>query len=244
MEKFVRKLTTAITFLIVYAFGAYSYLSYKGFEYKNGTFTLIKPAAAESVMSEQNDSIATPLDNNLNIADGIPTILGKDDATLTLYEFSSLGCSHCADFHLNILPRLQKEYIDTGKLRVVFVNFPLEKNSMRGAMLFECLPEDYRHNFLNMAFSKQREWMLSFNPEKVLSSYALASGLNKTATEDCLKNDKLAQEIITRRQEAINQLKIQGTPAFVISGNDKKEIIYGVPAFDALKAYIDQRLEN
>lgn len=241
MEKFARSLSTIITFILVYTMGIYTYLSSKGFEYSNGTFTLVAPAAAAEPFPQTN-GIAAALDDNLSLNFNAPAVLGNENAPLTLYEFSSLGCGHCADFHLNILPRLQKDYIDTGKVKVVFVNFPLEKKSMQGAMLFNCVPQANRHNFLNAVFSKQRDWMLSYHSDKILSGYAEAAGLSRTAAEECLKNDDLAKEIMANRQDAIDGLRMQGTPAFVVSGNGKKEIIYGVPSFDELSAYLDKRI--
>jgi protein-disulfide isomerase len=244
LERFIRKLSTVITFLIVYVVAAYSYLSAKGFEYKNGGFSLVKPAAAESIDSHKHEAFAESLPSSVSFNFNAPVLLGKADAPLTLYEFSSLGCSHCSDFHLNILPRLEKDFISKGKLNVVFINFPLEKKSMIGAMLFQCIPTPYRHNFLNMAFSNQRDWMLSYNADKVLTGYALSSGLNQNKVAGCLKNDATAQEIIATRQEAIDNLKIQGTPAFVFSGADGKDILYGVPNYEQMTAYLNNRLNR
>lgn len=242
MEKLARSISTIITFILVYTMGIYTYLTAKGFEYDNGTFTLVASANAAQETLPLTNGIAAALDDNLSLNVKAPVVLGDENAPLTLYEYSSLGCTHCADFHLNILPRIQKEFIDTGKIKVVFVNFPLEKKSMQGAMLFDCVPQAYKHNFLNMVFSKQRDWMLSYRSDKILTSYALASGLNKNDAEECLKNDDLAKEIMANRQEAIDQLKMQGTPAFVVSGHGKKEIIYGVPSPEDLTAYLNGRL--
>lgn len=238
MEKTIRYLSTFVTSLLIYAIAAYAYLSFKGFAFYNGKFTLVQEVQAQPAQPSQ---LATPLDDNLAI-NFKSEANGNNDAPLTMYELSSLGCTHCADFHLNILPKLQTDFIDNGKLKTVFVNFPLDRKSMQAAMLAECLPAKNRHNFLNLVFSEQRKWGLSFDAEKVLKSYALANGLNKTAAEECLKNDKLAQEIMFNREEGIEKLKMQGTPAFLISGNGKNEIIYGVPDYEELKAYLENRL--
>lgn len=245
MEKFIRNLSTIITSLLIYTIGAYTYLSLKGFEYRDGTFTLVQAAQAATPENFATiPSIATKLDDNLTLTLTNVETIGHAEAPLTMFEFSSLGCTHCAQFHLNILPQLEKDFIEQGKLKVIFINFPLDKKSMQGALLAECVPEKNRQNFLNMAFAKQREWMLSFASEKLLLSYALANGLSKTAAEECLKNDKLVQEILSDRQEAIEKLKMQGTPAFLVSGNNSNEIIYGVPKYDALKAYLEERLNK
>lgn len=243
MEKFIRSLSAIITSLLIYVIGAYAYLSLKGFEFQNGTFSLVQSAEAADNQNASN-SIAAKLDDNLSLTLTNVQSLGQNDAPLTMFEFSSLGCTHCADFHLNTLPKLEKDFIEPGLLKVIFINFPLDKKSMQGAMLAECMPEKNRENFLNTVFAKQREWMLSFNTEKLLTDYAVANGLNKTAIENCLKDDKLAQEIIADRQEAVSKLKMQGTPAFLISGNGKNEIIYGVVDYSLLKSYLEERLNK
>lgn len=241
MEKFIRSLSTIITTVIVYTVGAYAYLSFKGFEWQRGTFVLV-PAAQASDAAVETNGIATILPENLALNISQKNALGNADAPLVLFEFSSLGCTHCADFHLNLLPKIEKEFIETGKLKLVFVNFPLDKKSMQAAMLSECVPPQNRQAFLNTVFAKQREWMLSFKSDKLLTAIAAANGLSLTAAENCLKDDKLAEDIIANRQEGIDKLKMQGTPAFLITDGTSNEIIYGVPDFDQLKSYIDSRL--
>lgn len=238
MEKFIRRLSAVITSVLIYVICAYGYLSLKGFVFHDGTFTLVQPAQAQISAADNSQGIAVKLEDNVALNFKPAEIIGKSDAPLTMYELSSLGCTHCAHFHLNILPRLKKDFIDNGKLKVAFINFPLDRKSMQGAMLSECVPLQNRQNFLKMVFENQREWMLSFNTEKILKSYALANGLNKTDAAKCLENDTLAQQILNDRQEAIDKLKMQGTPAFLIAHNGLYEIIYGVTDYEELKNYL------
>ena len=239
MEKFIRKLSSLITFILIYVIASYVYLSAKGFEYNNGVFTLVKSAQADVATSNE---FANPIDKNIALNFKTDKYIGDKNAPLTLFEFSSLGCSHCADFHLNILPKLEEDFISQGKLKVVFVNFPLEKKSMKAAMLADCLDNQDREKFLNTAFLKQREWMLSFKIEDILAKYIEDTGLSKDQISNCLTDDKMAQEILANRPDAIDKLKIQGTPAFLFSSEDKNEIIYGVPNYEKLKSYIENRL--
>lgn len=247
MEKTVRYLSAIITSVLVYGFFAYVYLSFKGFVRQDGTFVLMNPAVAEEVKASsdvQTNGIATKLDDNLAINFEKANLIGNANALLTIYELSSLGCMHCADFHLSVLPKIAKDFIEQNKLNVVFVNFPLEKKSMQAAMIFECVPSKNRENYLKTVFENQREWTLGSDTEKALTKYAIANGLSKAAVEECLKNDTIAQRILTNRQEGIDKLKMQGTPAFLISGNNINEIIYGVPNYDDLKEYLEKRLEK
>ena len=238
MEKFIRTISTVITFVLFYVIASYVYLSNKGFVYKNGTFSLVKEVKASS----RSNEFAYKIDSNIAINFKDDKAMGDTKAPLTLYEFSSLGCSHCADFHLNILPKLKDDFISNGKLRVVFVNFPLDQKSMKGAMLSECLSSEKREQFLNTVFLKQREWMLSFKPEETFAKYATDDTFTKEDASKCMSDDLLAQNIIADRQEAIDKLKVQGTPAFLFSSGGVNEIIYGVPNYELLKTYIENRL--
>ena len=246
MEKFIRTLSTIITSVLLYAVCAYSYLSLKGFVYNDGSFTLVSPANAQPADSsplEQN-GIASKLDDNMAINFTPVYTLGSNDAPLTVYELSSLGCTHCADFHLNILPRLEEDFIKNNQIKVSFVNFPLDKKSMQGAMLSECVPVLNRGKFINLMFENQRTWMLSLNSEEKIKEFAKDAGLESETAEQCLKNDDLAQNILSLRQEAIDKLKMQGTPSFLISGNGKNEVIFGVPDYQALTDYLNNRLND
>ncbi|MBQ8870969.1 MAG: thioredoxin domain-containing protein [Alphaproteobacteria bacterium] len=242
MDKFIKTLSTIITSILFYVIASYVYLSSKGFVYENGTFILVKEAYA----STQNEPLqfANKIGADVALNFNADKAIGDKNAPLTLFEFSSLGCSHCADFHLNILPKLEKDFISTGKLKVVFVNFPLDAKSMKGAMLSECVSSENKSDFINKAFLKQREWMLSFKSEEVLAKYAINESFKQEDAVSCLSDDALAQKIIADRQEAIDKLNIQGTPAFLFSDKDANEIVYGVPEYEQLKSYIQSRLEK
>lgn len=241
MEKFIKNLSTVITSVLFYIIASYVYLSHKGFVYENGTFTLVKEARAEAPTEPLQ--FANRIDPQIAINFKTDKAIGDKNAPLTLFEFSSLGCSHCADFHLNILPELKKDFVDNGKLKIVFVNFPLEAKSMKGAMISECLTADKKEKFINTVFLKQREWMLSFKTEDMLAKYAIDEDFTKEQADSCLADDSLAKNILADRQEAIDKLKMQGTPAFLFSANGVNEIIYGVPEYDQLKDYIESRLQ-
>ena len=101
MEKFVRIVSAVITSAVVYVFFAYIYLSFKGFVYQDGTFVLVKPASAEVALADETpldtNGIATVLDPKLALNFPKNNLIGRPDAPLTMFEFSSLGCTHCAD---------------------------------------------------------------------------------------------------------------------------------------------------
>ena len=236
MEKTIRYISTFVTSLLLYVVCAYAYLSFKGFVFENGTFTLVGNAHAQS-----NDMYAE-LNKNIAINFNPVYTIGDSDAPLTIYEISSLGCTHCADFHLNILPRLRKDFIDEGKLKIKFVNFPLDRKSMQGALVSQCMPVEARPAFVRTMFERQREWGLAFNAESVIKKIAAQNGFNAADFEACTKNSEMVQTILDERQEAIDKLKVQGTPAFLITGDGANEILYGMPDYNNFAAYLHNRL--
>ena len=249
MEKFIHRISFIISAALVYLFGMYTYLSYKGFVYEDGGFYLIKDAQAgffDNFLSSEDsaDAVPAPFSEPVkdNVALNLPQefMIGNPDAPISIYEFSSLGCTHCADFHLNMLPKLKKNYIDTGKIKLSFIHFPLDKRSMQAALLSECFEGKQKTDIINLLFSKQREWSLATDPMPHFVNYAVKNGLKQEQVSKCLKNDVTAKEVLFHRQEAIDKLGIKGTPALLITSGDKREIIAGVSSIHELKDYLDK----
>ncbi len=235
-EKFIkiisRTLATVIMFLLADSF----YLSQKGFVWSDGNIVLLK--SAQAAEADQK-----PLDTaNFNMKPH--HVLGKSDAPVTIYEFSSLGCTHCADFHLDTLPKLQEEFIDIGKVKLIFADFPIDKRSMQAAMLARCMPENKYFDFLAILFKKQMSWGLSFKAEKLLSGYAEVEGITPEEAKVCMDNKDVANDIIYVRQQAMEKLGIRATPSFLIRSADGDEIISGAPDYNDLKEIINKKLEN
>lgn len=238
-EKIIKDISSFIAAVVIFLMAGGMYLSAKGFEMlEDGSIVLMNQAYA------QEDAVKElPVIPDNYVFPGTHSE-GSEDAPVTLYEYSSFGCSHCADFHLNTLPQLKEKYMKDGKLRLVFVPFPIDKDSMNAALLGECMPADKYMAFADLMFKKQREWGLSRNPEKVLKQYAALSGLNGNEAEACLHNDDVAREILLNRQNGITQLGIQGTPSFVISHNGKNELLGGAMTFENMSQLIDSKLNN
>ncbi|MBQ9732004.1 MAG: DsbA family protein [Alphaproteobacteria bacterium] len=236
-ERIIKTISGLIAGVVVFFMAGGVYLSSKGFVFQDdGSIVLVAPAAA------QDETAYTPPSIPDNIVLPTEHSEGKADAPVTLYEYSSFGCSHCADFHLGVLPELKKEFVDTGLLRVVFVPFPLDKNSMSAALVAECVPEDKYFEFINLLFKKQRDWELSRDPEKVIKQYATLNGLPAEDADKCLHNDDNAREILSNRQNGIAQLGIRGTPTFIISYNGHFEQVVNDYSLDAFKDLIVSKL--
>ena len=238
MDNIIKNLSKLTTFVVAFFVAAYFYFTYKGFMIdENGQIVLHTQIAAAA----EKHGIATVLPDNLHLNASEKYAEGSLGAPLTLYEFSSLGCPHCADFHLDVIPELKKEYVEKGLLRIVFVNFPLVKKSMEAAMVLQCASVDNYQGLLSRLFDKQRFWYLSSNTDQ-LHNYAAEFGISYSEAETCLHNDAMAQSIISDRQQGLKQLGMTGTPALLFSGRDGNEIIYSAASFSSLRKYLNERL--
>ena len=239
MESIIKKISSTLSLIVVFFIAGLFYFNFKGFAYIDGHIVYLKADAEAAV----KNGIATVLPNNIVLGASQKYALGSASAPLTLYEYSSLGCPHCSDFHNDTLPKLKEEYIDKGQLRVIFVNFPLDKKAMKAALLSDCLTYENYFGFLNRLFDRQRFWALDSDDEQLVR-YAAEYGLSYSEAQACMNNDSAAQDIISNRQEAITRLGIKGTPAFFFQGSDGNEIVYGVHNYDDFKQYIESRLSR
>jgi protein-disulfide isomerase len=168
---------------------------------------------------------ATPAIGTLADASGQPMtvyeddhILGSPDAPITMIEYASLTCPHCADFHNNVLPEIKKNYIDEGLVRLVYRDFPLDKVALRGSLIADCAPDENYFRILGVIFNSQEQWATTADPVAALDQIGRMGGLSAEAIETCTNDDALIQKILGRAQEAQNLYGINSTPSFVING--------------------------
>lgn len=238
-EDIIKKVSSAIAAFVVFFIAAGIYLSMKGFDLnEQGELVLVRSAQAQENIPPAPKEIPA----NFVMPEGHS--LGDKNAPLTLYEYSSFGCYHCADFHLVTMPKIKSEYIDKGLVRLVFVPFPIDAASMNGALLAECVGEDKYFAFIEVLFKKQREWGLSRDPNKVLMQYAALSGLNPEKAKMCLKDDNEAREILANRQNGVTQLGIQGTPSFVVGSAEGYQLLAGAQPYEKFVEVFEQKLAD
>ena len=164
-------------------------------------------------------------------------ILGEANAPVTIVEYFSLGCPHCRHFHEDILPKLKTEYIDTGKVRLVFRDFPLDGVSYGAALLTRCMNDLAYFPMVDTLFAQQDTWHVQNGIDQV-KTIAKSAGLDDAAFNACLNNQATKDQIKAGQDEAANTLKIDSTPTFFI--NDR--VLKGVSEYDAFKATIDGAL--
>ncbi len=165
-------------------------------------------------------------------------VLGNDDAPVTIIEYSSMTCPHCASFHNETLPKITEEYIDTGKVRLIFRDFPFGLLAKAAAMISRCVDKESYYGFLTVLFRSQAQWSQSQQPAVELERMARFAGLSKAEFDACLGNQALVKGIEENAAKAQEEHGIESTPTFFINGNR----ISGAAPFDTFKAEIDAAL--
>ncbi|WP_186400766.1 DsbA family protein [Stappia sp. P2PMeth1] len=146
-------------------------------------------------------------------------VLGSEDAPLTIVEYSSMTCGHCANFHKNTYPHLKKEYLDTGKARLVFREFPLDPVASAAFMLARAVPEEKYFDVIEFMFAEQRAWAFTQDPYNALLNFAKQIGFTQETFEKTLTDQALLDAINATRDRASSQFGVNSTPTFFFNGN-------------------------
>lgn len=145
-------------------------------------------------------------------------ILGSAEAPITLIEYASLTCPHCATFHNETLPRIKESWIDPGKARLVYRHYPLDGLALRAAAVADCLEGDRFFAFLGILFENQLRWARASDPLKVLSQYAKLAGLTQARFDACVADQAEMDKILARAQEGRATYNVQSTPTLIVNG--------------------------
>jgi protein-disulfide isomerase len=143
--------------------------------------------------------------------------LGDPKAPVTIIEYASMTCPHCAHFSATTWPELKKRYIDTGKVRFMFREFPLDQLAAAGFMLARCASEDKYFPMIETLFAQQRDWVVQ-HPLEPLLVIAKQAGFTKETFEACLSNQQVLDGIEQVRDQAANKFGVNSTPTFFING--------------------------
>ena len=151
--------------------------------------------------------------------------VGINDAPVIIKVFSSLTCPHCANFHMNVVPKLKK-YIDSGKVQIIFIDFPLDKAAFNASKLLHCLDKKKQISFLDKIYKDQEKWIsgstideINNNLKKMVKSF----GINNIEFDKCVNNDIIADRILNNRIDAHKKYSIEATPTIVINEKKLKE---------------------
>ncbi|WP_378943844.1 DsbA family protein [Mesorhizobium sp. ANAO-SY3R2] len=163
--------------------------------------------------------------------------IGKADAPVTIVEYASMTCPHCAHFHETTLPTIKTKYIDTGKVRMIFREFPFDPLAEAGFMLARCSKDNY-FPMIDVLFKQQQAWAASQTPKDALLQISKLAGFTQESFEACLTDQKLLDDIRAMRARGEKDFKVDSTPTFFINGNVYK----GAMTIEEMSAVIDGML--
>ena len=165
--------------------------------------------------------------------------IGSYDAMVKIKVFSSLTCPHCANFHIKVIPEIKKKYVESGKVQIILIDFPLDQAAFNASKLLHCLDQKRRIGFLDTIYETQNEWTngsdindINNNLKKIVKNL----GISSSDFEQCLINEDISDKILNGRIDASNKYSINSTPTIVI--NEKK--LQGSVSFKNIKKKIEK----
>lgn len=168
---------------------------------------------------------------------GLPDVgYGKADAPVTIVEYASLSCVHCANFHKNVLPKLKEKYIDTGKVRLIYREFPFDQIGFILATLSRCGGEEKTMALANDFFVKADTWMPpAGNPETGIRKIWEENGMKPEDIDSCLKNKSVQTRLVQARERA-EKFGVRSTPTFFVNGKRMTDRPDLIESFDKMIA--------
>jgi protein-disulfide isomerase len=145
-------------------------------------------------------------------------IEGSADAPITMVEYASMTCSHCAHFYQATFPAIKKNYIDTGKVRFILREFPFDPRAAAAFMLARCMPEGKYFAMVDVLFKQQSKWAFVKDGRTALENIAKLAGFTQESFEACLTNQKLCDDINAVRERGTAEFGVDATPTFFING--------------------------
>jgi protein-disulfide isomerase len=189
------------------------------------------PAATPAVPAVSPETTASTTPAQLPTPDGevdvaalmapgpLPEVaLGKDDAKVTIVEYMSMTCPHCARFHNSVFEEIKQKYIDSGKARFVLREFPLDNRAAAAIMLARCAPKEQYFPMVSALFKSQMTWATAEDGRAALLQMSKLAGFSEQSFEACLTNQKLLDDVNATREKASKDFGVDSTPTFFING--------------------------
>jgi len=166
-------------------------------------------------------------------------ILGADNAPVKIKVFSSLTCPHCANFHIKIVPKIKKNYVESGKVQLIFIDFPLDQAAFNASKLLHCVDQKKQITFLDTVYENQDKWTAGSNINEInnnLKKIVQILGINSTQFDKCLNDEVISDKILNDRIDGHQKYSINSTPTIII--NEKK--LEGPVSFKNIKKKIEK----
>jgi len=165
-------------------------------------------------------------------------VSGNPNAKVTMIEYASLTCPHCARFNEEVMPEVRKNYIDTGKIRFVFRDFPLDNLATAAAAIARCAPGDRGKAMIDIMYKNQNVWARSPKPIEPLRGYAQLAGMSAADFDACLDNKAITGKIMEVMQTASSVYKVEATPTFFVG----EEKLSGEISYKDLAKILDKHI--
>jgi len=165
--------------------------------------------------------------------------IGSENAAVKIKVFSSLTCPHCADFHTKVIPEIKKNYIDSGKVQLILIDFPLDQAGFNASKLLHCVDDKKKLTFLDTIYENQNEWTIGGSIEEInnnLREIVKNLGISSSQFDKCLNNEAISDKIINGRINGHQKYSINSTPTIVI--NEKK--FEGSTSYNNIKKIIEK----
>ena len=197
------------------------------------SFSFNGVAADKNTNSKMDTNTPQPSVEEMHKISEDDIVMGDSNAPVTIIEYASMTCSHCADFHKNVYPEIKKNYIDTGKVKLVLRAFPLDRVALQASKMATCAGKDRFYKFTDVLFTTQSNWAFSKNHLEVLSNIGKLGGLDGAEFDKCLADTDLETRIMQGKLNAARVLGVRATPSFFINGHKYKGA-YKVKAFSEI----------
>lgn len=165
-------------------------------------------------------------------------VLGKADAPITIIEYASLTCPHCARFSKETMPRIKTAYVDTGKAKVIFRDFPFDGLALRASALARCVPSERYFAVIDTLFQQQEVWSRAKDPLVALGNIGKLAGMSQATVDACFKDTKLMDAIVQIRLDGEKQHGVDSTPTFIVNGKKLTGDMSGAQPFESFDKYL------
>lgn len=219
-----KSILVVLVILVAAAIGAGAYYAFNSGKI-GATDATSTPAAPAESAAEGEAPVVAPDE----------MFLGKADAPVTIVEYFSLGCPHCKHFHETILPQLKADYLDTGKARLVFRDFPLDGVALAAAQLTRCVSPMAYFAMVDSLFAQQSTWHVKDGAPQI-ASIAKGAGMDQAAFDACLANQPLREKIANSAKQGQEVYKVDATPTFFINGKKLSGVGEYAPFKEAVEA--------
>lgn len=153
--------------------------------------------------------------------EGDDFIIGAANAQVVIIEYASLTCPHCARFHAEVLPKLKAEYVDTGLVKFIYRDFPLDRVALQAAQVARCLPAERYYSFLDVLFRQQEQWAAGKDPAEMIErvkQLGQLAGMPRDQSAACVADQAMQLKIVGAAQTGEKDYQIRATPTVVING--------------------------